>query len=261
MPKLRRERGRVVVGNGVTPNYRPNRWHPGMLPAWEGEPFQGLMPGDTVSFRSPYSTSPRRGRVQIVNRDSVVVVASGDKRGTMPVVVNEQNFLRVVRRHQPNPPLVVIGNPPPRLTVKQAMEEIRHMGLEVTRTSHGEFRVNLPRAAGGNEATAYYTNDAKDAVVTARWMAKTAGMPPVVSKSFQREMDSLFENPPAVASVASGAKVRGELMSKNVHQLKYTHAADGQDYVHDFERGVHMLALPNGAVLLYHPSKPVWEDR
>ena len=45
---------------------------------------------------------------------------------------------------------------------------VRSYGYTLTRTDHGEWRVN---ERGGDEATAYYTDDIWDAVGTARHMA------------------------------------------------------------------------------------------
>jgi hypothetical protein len=67
---------------------------------------------------------------------------------------------------KPNGSMDVAG----KLTIKEAMFRIRQMGLTVGRTAHREFRINFP---DGTEGTAYYTNDAQDAVDTARAM-KTA---------------------------------------------------------------------------------------
>lgn len=51
-------------------------------------------------------------------------------------------------------------------TVSEAFDQIRATGAKVTRKD-GEFRVNVP---GGKEATAYFTDDPKDAVETAKVM-------------------------------------------------------------------------------------------
>jgi hypothetical protein len=51
-------------------------------------------------------------------------------------------------------------------TLKEAFKLIRSMGAHVRREA-GEWRVNIP---GGNEATAYYTDDTEDAILTARDM-------------------------------------------------------------------------------------------
>jgi hypothetical protein len=53
-------------------------------------------------------------------------------------------------------------------TIKEAFREIRSTGAHVGR-SEGEWRVNIP---GGNEATAYYTDDTEDAILTAHEMMK-----------------------------------------------------------------------------------------
>lgn len=50
-------------------------------------------------------------------------------------------------------------------TVKR---EVKAVGLVATRTECDEWRVNY---RGGSEATAYYTDDADDAVATARAMS------------------------------------------------------------------------------------------
>ncbi len=56
----------------------------------------------------------------------------------------------------------------PKLTDKEAQKQIRALGAIVKRVD-GEYKVNVP---GGTEATAYYTDDKKDAVGTARAMMK-----------------------------------------------------------------------------------------
>ena len=53
------------------------------------------------------------------------------------------------------------------MSVKATLAAVRKLGLTCSRTPHGEYRINLPKARGGTEATAYYTTDAQDAVDTA----------------------------------------------------------------------------------------------
>jgi hypothetical protein len=55
------------------------------------------------------------------------------------------------------------------MNVKEAMAEVRKLGMVLSRTEHGEFRVNFK---GGSEDTAYYTDDLGDAVGTAKAMKK-----------------------------------------------------------------------------------------
>ena len=52
----------------------------------------------------------------------------------------------------------------------QIRNSIEAMGMKVTRGMGGEYRVNFP---GGTEDTAYYTDDAQDAIGTARLMVWT----------------------------------------------------------------------------------------
>jgi hypothetical protein len=53
------------------------------------------------------------------------------------------------------------------MTQKQTIRLIRSMGLTCNRTPYGEYRINLRPAFGGTEDTAYYTNDSRDALLTA----------------------------------------------------------------------------------------------
>jgi hypothetical protein len=55
------------------------------------------------------------------------------------------------------------------MTVKEAMAEVRKLGMVLSKTEYGEFRVNFK---GGSEESAYYTDDLSDAVGTARAMKK-----------------------------------------------------------------------------------------
>lgn len=52
---------------------------------------------------------------------------------------------------------------------------------------------------------------------------------------------------------------KGALMSENVHQIRYRHIEDDNDYFHDFAAGVQMIALDNGNILLMS-DKVLWED-
>lgn len=51
-----------------------------------------------------------------------------------------------------------------------------------------------------------------------------------------------------------------ELISADALDISYIHADDGNPYVHEFEGGVELEALPDGTVLISHPNKPVWRD-
>lgn len=57
----------------------------------------------------------------------------------------------------------------------------------------------------------------------------------------------LFGNPPG-------------RMSGDVALLGYQHDEDGEYYIHEFEGAVEMEALPDGSILISHPSKEVWRD-
>ena len=56
---------------------------------------------------------------------------------------------------------------PGKPTLAQAKATLRAVGVTITKR-HGEYRVNL---RGGQEATAYYTDDIEDAVNTGQQMA------------------------------------------------------------------------------------------
>ena len=60
------------------------------------------------------------------------------------------------------------SNKVPKLTDKEAQKQIRETGATVKKVD-GEYVVNVP---GGTEGTAYYTDDRKDAVETAKAMMK-----------------------------------------------------------------------------------------
>ena len=60
-----------------------------------------------------------------------------------------------------------------QLTQTATQAAIRQLGL-TCRYRDGEYRVNLPK---GTEATAYYTNDAADAIATAKRMAESVITP------------------------------------------------------------------------------------
>jgi hypothetical protein len=61
------------------------------------------------------------------------------------------------------------GHSRPRFTILDAKTELKALGLTITKTDHGEFRVNF---IGGKEATAYYATDLDDAMITGKHMAQ-----------------------------------------------------------------------------------------
>jgi len=57
----------------------------------------------------------------------------------------------------------------------------------------------------------------------------------------------------------------GEVMSERVYQLKYEHSEDDNDYFHDFDEGVEMIAVESEdgekQILLRHADGlPLWEE-
>jgi hypothetical protein len=52
-----------------------------------------------------------------------------------------------------------------------------------------------------------------------------------------------------------------ELLSDRVIEIAYVHAQDGQEYQHDFARGVRMLLLKDGTVALVRPDgRQLWDE-
>jgi hypothetical protein len=58
------------------------------------------------------------------------------------------------------------------MTLQQAKSIARHLGLTLRQVRSGDYRVNF---RDGNESTAYYTEDLKDAVSAAVEMARKRG--------------------------------------------------------------------------------------
>lgn len=57
----------------------------------------------------------------------------------------------------------------------------------------------------------------------------------------------IFGNPP-------------EVLSEDVVFLQYVHAEDGEVYRHEFDGDVMAEALPDGGLLISHPTRPVWGE-
>jgi hypothetical protein len=53
---------------------------------------------------------------------------------------------------------------------------------------------------------------------------------------------------------------QGKVFSENVEKIYYKHAEDGKYYKHKFKTGVCMKALEDGSILIYHPSKTLWNN-
>lgn len=53
---------------------------------------------------------------------------------------------------------------------------------------------------------------------------------------------------------------RRRLLSRDVHSIAYTHAADGKPYRHEFGGAVNLALLDDGSIHIWHRSKRLWED-
>ena len=80
----------------------------------------------------------------------------------------------------------------------------------------------------------------------------------------------VFGNPPLGVGRRFGPQQEGRFrffgqMSRNVHEVRYTHAADGKDYKHVFESGsAEMFAVlragKHDVLLTGGDGQPLWED-
>jgi len=61
------------------------------------------------------------------------------------------------------------------MTLQEAKSIARHLGLTLRKVHSGDFRVSC---RDGDESTAYYTDDLKDAVSAAVEMARNRGQSP-----------------------------------------------------------------------------------
>ena len=101
-----------------------------------------------------------KGEIAAASKDGVAV---GGFKTEEEFVKNLGELIRAGRVEVKAGEKVVVS---PKLTAKEAMAQIRAIGASVTRKD-GEYKVNIP---GGTEATAYYTDDPRDAVGTAKAM-------------------------------------------------------------------------------------------
>lgn len=152
-----------------------------------------------------------------------------------------------------NPLLGVLGNPGRgRMSKSRAIRFILALNgmserkVTARLTRDGEIRVNL---SGGDEATAYYTSDPQDAINTAQQMQREYAM--------RRRGESIGTGDLAEEYARSGHK---RLLSNNVTEVRYIHAQDSKAYSHKFASGVRMYALADGAIMLAHNTKKLWED-
>jgi hypothetical protein len=70
-------------------------------------------------------------------------------------------------------------------------------------------------------------------------------------------------NPPAGVARAISTR-RGALMSREVLSISYYHLESAQDrpYKHVFDNdGVEMYGMPDGSIVIRHPTLRLWEDR
>lgn len=51
-----------------------------------------------------------------------------------------------------------------------------------------------------------------------------------------------------------------DVWSHEVTRLEYWHDDNGLPYFHDFKPGVHLQALEDGSVRLFHPRRPIWRE-
>lgn len=67
--------------------------------------------------------------------------------------------------------------------------------------------------------------------------------------------DAFFKNPPLILMGNPPGP-----MSEDVAFIGYQHVEDGEWYLHEFEGGVHMDAMPDGTIRVSHPEKKVWKE-
>lgn len=85
----------------------------------------------------------------------------------------------------------------------------------------------------------------------------TGGHLPSLRQGINKSEDNPLRNP-SLVTYANPPK-GGKVMSDRVYQVKYEHMENGQDYYHDFDDGVEMIALPDKNILL-KSDKDLWED-
>lgn len=87
-----------------------------------------------------------------------------------------------------------------------------------------------------------------------------------VAEGYHRNPSPLLviHNPPIkVRRMLGSSRVIG-VMSQDVHEIRYTHADDGESYKHEFGDGVQMFAVERDGLrdihLTHVDGKPLWED-
>lgn len=97
-------------------------------------------------------------------------------------------------------------------------------------------------------------------------LARLATLQDQVAGGYHRNPSPLLviHNPPIkVRRMLGSSRVIG-VMSQDVHEIRYTHADDGQSYKHEFGDGVQMFAVERDGFrdihLTHVDGKPLWED-
>lgn len=88
-----------------------------------------------------------------------------------------------------------------------------------------------------------------------------------VRRGYHRNPTLVIHNPPLTGARRTGQFEAGRVVAKlseDVHEVRYTHFDDGEDYRHEFEGDVEMFCVLRAGrrdVLLSHrEGKPLWDD-
>lgn len=69
----------------------------------------------------------------------------------------------------------------------------------------------------------------------------------------------VHENPAIAVLGNPGGGVAGTI-AEQLYEIRYRHAQDHKNYKHPFQQGVRVTLLKDGRAVIWHPSKPVWQD-
>jgi hypothetical protein len=101
------------------------------------------------------------------------------------------------------------------MTQKQLFQEVRLLGLTISKTCYGEYRLNFK---GEGERTACYTQDKEDAMGTAQAMAKEVNLE---KEEIQETVPDIFSASKLFRQIIQDSKLSKEdMIQKNLDRMK-----------------------------------------
>lgn len=215
--------------------------------------------GDTIEFwgyagrgREGPEYRLTKGKVHLIGPAGPVVSVGG--RYGSPVVVEQDRFVRVVRRARQN-------------TVRRrGLRSRKAPGNGRARRRSNPFKAVAPLPGEKVSETWAWTRVSNLAHFLVRngklsaqhyeWVKEIVHLASVMKDQVAH---GVHRNPTlGILAANPGTPKIVKVLSKGAYEIAYRHTEDGKNYWHEFAPGIHIGLLSDGNVILWHPTKRLW---